>query len=150
MAPLRRSALQTRPNTLGHVPEVAVFEQFVRVEDDARAPGRGTSARLPARADIARIVLVVLGLGAAIAILSLFGRLMPSESRQQSALGVGADPDCTSLGRGGTYCVKNPLNSTASSRNAGPREGCTSLGRGGLVCMQRPANADRPNQSTGA
>jgi hypothetical protein len=150
MAPLRRSALGTQLNTLGRVPEVAVFEPVVRVETGAGASVRDMSVRLPPLRDIARMLLVVFGLSAAIAVLTFSGWLMFSEARQQAALDIGAVWDCTNMGRGGVYCVKSSLNSAPSNRRVGPQEECTSLGRGGLVCVKHPVNAYRSIHPAGA
>jgi hypothetical protein len=126
-----------------------VFENVLRVEANARASARDMSFRLPTLRDVAHILLVVFGLGAAAALL-FFGWLIFSDSHQQAAWGFGPGWDCTSMGRGGAYCIKNSPNPAQSNRGFGPEEECTSLGRGGLVCLKHPVNGDHSNHPTGA
>jgi hypothetical protein len=127
-----------------------VFENVLRVEANARASVREMSFRLPTLRDVARILLVVFGLGAAAAALLFFGWLIFSDSHRQAAWGFGPEWDCTKMGRGGAYCIKSSSNPAQSNRGSGPEEECTSLGRGGLVCIKHPVNGEHSNRPTGA
>jgi hypothetical protein len=136
----------TQPDTLGRIPEVAVFEP---VGGDVSAVLRHGSVRLPRLGDVARIALAVFGAGVVIAIVSFCAWLIARDSGPQSALGFAAGQDCQAMGRAGAYCHKSAAISPSSNRGVGPQEECTSLGRAGLVCVRRPANADRSIHQTG-
>jgi hypothetical protein len=136
MAFLRRSALPRRSYGRGRIQEVAVFENTLGARVGARALARRANFQLPSPRDVAHILLAILALGAAAVL--FFGWLMVSNPLRRAISGFGAEPDCTSLGRGGAYCAKHPMADGRSNVGSGLQDDCASLGKGGRVCIERP------------
>ena len=113
-----------------------MFENTLGARVGARALARRANFQLPSPRDVAHILLAIFALGAAAAL--FFGWLMVSNPLGPAISGFGAEPDCTSLGRGGAYCAKHPMGEGRSNAGSGPQDDCASLGKGGRVCIERP------------
>ena len=113
-----------------------MFENTLGARVGARALARRANFQLPSPRDVAHILLAICALGAAAVL--FFGWLMVSNPRRSAIPGFGAEPDCTSLGRGGAYCAKHPVADGPSNMGSYPQDDCASLGRGGRVCIERP------------
>src|SRR5450755_1813513 len=101
MALLRRSALGKRPNRRGRIQEGAVFENTLGARVGARASISRANYRRPLLGDVAQVLLAIFTLGAAAVL--FFGWLMVSNPARPAMSSLGAESDCTSLGRGGAY-----------------------------------------------
>jgi hypothetical protein len=113
-----------------------LFENTLGARVGARASARRANFQLPSPRDVAHILLATFALGAAV--LLFFGWLMVSNPSRSAISGSGVEVDCTSLGRGGVYCVKHPMADGRSNAGSGPQDDCASLGKGGRICAGHP------------